>query len=40
MNWKAISSQLLALGALLAVAVSCYWLLRGTAFSQITERDA
>lgn len=40
MNWKAISSQLLARGALLAVAVSCYWLLRGTSLSEITARDA
>ncbi len=40
MNWKSISSQLLARGLLLAVAVSCYWLLRGTPFSDITERDA
>jgi hypothetical protein len=40
MNWKAISSQLLTRGALLAVAVACYWLLRGTPFSEITARDA
>ena len=40
MNWKAISNQLLARGALLVVAVACYWLLRGTHFSEITERDA
>src|SRR5271166_188985 len=40
MNWNAISSQLLARGALLAIVVCGYWLLRGTAFSQITERDA
>jgi hypothetical protein len=40
MNWKAISSQLLARGALLAAAVSCYWFLRGTPFAEITERDA
>jgi len=40
MNWKAISNQLLARGALLAVAVACYWLLRGTSFSEITARDA
>jgi hypothetical protein len=40
MNWKAISNQLLARGALLAIAVACYWLLRGTPFSEITEGDA
>ena len=40
MNWKAVSGQLLARGALLAVAVFCYWLLRGTPFSEITARDA
>src|SRR5271170_3032411 len=40
MNWKAISNQLLARGALLVLAVACYWLLRGTPFSEITERDA
>lgn len=40
MNWKAIANQLLARGALLAVAVSGYWLLRGTPFSEITARDA
>jgi hypothetical protein len=40
MNWKAISSQLLARGALLAVAVSGYFLLRGTNFSKITAHDA
>src|SRR5271165_807359 len=40
MNWKAISNQLLARGALLAVATSCYWLLRGTPLSEITARDA
>jgi hypothetical protein len=40
MNWKAISSQLLARGALLAVAVCCYWLLRGTSFSEVTAHDA
>jgi hypothetical protein len=39
MNWKAISGQLLARGASLAIAVSCYWLLRGTSFSEITARD-
>jgi hypothetical protein len=40
MNWKAISSQLLARAALLAVAVASYWLLRGTPFSDITAHDA
>jgi Protein of unknown function (DUF4239) len=40
MNWKAISSQLLARGAFLAVAASCYWFWRGTPFAEITERDA
>jgi hypothetical protein len=40
MNWKAVSSQLLARGALLAFAVSCYWLLRGTPFFEITARDS
>jgi hypothetical protein len=40
MNWKAISSQLLTRGAVLAVAVACYWLLRATAFSEVTARDA
>ena len=40
MNWTAISSQLLARGALLAAAVFSYWLLRGTPFSALTARDA
>jgi hypothetical protein len=40
MNWRAISGQLLGRGAMLAVAVICYWLLRGTPFAQITARDA
>jgi hypothetical protein len=40
MNWKAISSQLSARAALLAFAVFCYWLLRGTPFSEVTAHDA
>ena len=40
MNWKALSNRLLAWNTLLAVAVSCYWLLRRTPFSEITTRDA
>ena len=40
MNWKAISSQLLARAGLLTAAAFCYWLLRGTPFSEITARDA
>jgi len=40
MNWTAISSQLFARAALLVVAICGYWLLRGTPFSEITERDA
>jgi hypothetical protein len=40
MNWKAVSSQLFTRGALLAVAVFCYWLLRETPFFQITAGDA
>ncbi len=40
MNWKAISSQLLARSAFLTVTASCYWFLRGTSFAEITERDA
>src|SRR4029077_9451101 len=37
---NAISGQLLARGALLAVAVSGYLFLRGTPFAEITEHDA
>jgi hypothetical protein len=40
MNWTAISSQVLTRGALLALAVACYWFLRGTPFSEVTARDA
>ena len=40
MNWKAVSSQLFTRGALLVVAVSCYGLLRGTPFFEITAADA
>ncbi|HMD50003.1 MAG TPA: hypothetical protein VKG79_12930 [Bryobacteraceae bacterium] len=40
MNWNAISSQILTRGALLAFAVACYWLLRGTHLSDITAGDA
>jgi hypothetical protein len=40
MRWTAISSQLLARGVVLAAVVFCYWLLRGTAFSEVTARDA
>src|SRR5215471_21748971 len=40
MNWTAISSQLLARGALLAAAVFSYWLLRGTSFAELTAHDA
>ena len=40
MGWNAISSQLLARGVVLAATVFCYWLLRGTSFSELTARDA
>lgn len=40
MNLTAISSQLLARGALLAAAVICYWFSRGTSFSELTAGDA
>jgi hypothetical protein len=40
MGWTAISNQLLVRGVLLVAAVFCYWLLRGTSFSELTARDA